>query len=57
VTAQAPDGVVEAVEWAGNSNWVVGVQWHPERMAGDALASALFRELMAAARGAAVRGR
>jgi putative glutamine amidotransferase len=50
ITARAPDGVVEAVEWADNSNWVVGVQWHPERMPEDALAQSLFRELAAAAR-------
>jgi putative glutamine amidotransferase len=50
ITARAPDGVVEAVEWTDNSNWVVGVQWHPERMPGDALAQALFRELVTAAR-------
>jgi len=50
ITAQAPDGVVEAVEWADSSNWVVGVQWHPERMPEDALAQALFRELVAVAR-------
>jgi len=56
VVGRAPDGVVEAVEWTGDSNWVTGVQWHPERMAGDALAQALFRELIAAARGATVRG-
>ncbi|MGH7837356.1 MAG: gamma-glutamyl-gamma-aminobutyrate hydrolase family protein, partial [Candidatus Binataceae bacterium] len=55
VVARAPDGVVEAVEWTGDSNWVTGVQWHPERMNGDALAQMLFRELVAAARGAAVR--
>lgn len=50
ITAQAPDGVVEAVEWTENSNWVVGVQWHPERMPADALAQSLFRDLVAAAR-------
>jgi putative glutamine amidotransferase len=50
VTARAPDGVIEAVEWADGSNWVVGVQWHPERMPEDALAQALFRDLVAAAR-------
>ena len=50
ITARAPDGVVEAVEWADNSNWVVGVQWHPERMTADALAQSLFRELVGAAR-------
>src|SRR6266851_10467222 len=38
VTAHAPDGIVEAVEWTGDSNWVVGVQWHPERMPDDPLA-------------------
>ena len=50
VTARAPDGVIEAVEWTEGSNWVVGVQWHPERMPGDALARALFRDLVLAAR-------
>ncbi|HLW43709.1 MAG TPA: gamma-glutamyl-gamma-aminobutyrate hydrolase family protein, partial [Candidatus Acidoferrales bacterium] len=55
VVGRAPDGVVEAVEWTGDSNWVTGVQWHPERMTGDALAQTLFRELIAAARGATVR--
>jgi putative glutamine amidotransferase len=50
VTARAPDGVVEAVEWTGDANWVLGVQWHPERMATDTLAQFLFRELVQAAR-------
>ncbi len=50
ITVRAPDGVVEAVECADNSNWVVGVQWHPERMPADALAQALFRELVTVAR-------
>jgi len=50
ITAHAPDGVVEAVEWTGVSNWIVGVQWHPERMPKDALAQALFRDLLSAAR-------
>jgi putative glutamine amidotransferase len=50
VTARTEDGVIEAVEWTGDANWVVGVQWHPERMVEtDALAQALFRELVAAA--------
>ncbi len=52
ITAHAPDGVVEAVEWTGDANWVVGVQWHPERMPDDRLAEALFRNLIAATRGA-----
>jgi putative glutamine amidotransferase len=50
VTARAADGVVEAIEWTDNSNWVVGVQWHPERMPGDPLACALFSQLIANAR-------
>jgi putative glutamine amidotransferase len=51
VISRAPDGVIEAVEWTGDSNWVVGVQWHPERMAAtDTLAQSLFRELVQAAR-------
>lgn len=56
ITAHAPDGVVEAVEWTGDSNWVMGVQWHPERMTagGDPLAVALFEALATAARKAAV---
>lgn len=50
VTAHAPDGTIEAVEWTGDSNWVVGVQWHPERMVGDAFSERLFRDFIAAAR-------
>jgi putative glutamine amidotransferase len=50
VVAHAPDGVIEAVEWTGDTNWIVGVQWHPERMvAADELSQSLFRELAAAA--------
>jgi len=52
ITAQASDGIVEAIEWTGDANWVIGVQWHPERMRGDALAARLFSDLVAAARGA-----
>ncbi len=50
VTAHAPDGTIEGVEWTGDSNWVVGVQWHPERMPDDPLAQRLFRQFVAAAR-------
>jgi putative glutamine amidotransferase len=49
VTAHASDGTVEGVEWTGDSNWVVGVQWHPERMPDDVFAERLFREFVAAA--------
>jgi putative glutamine amidotransferase len=50
VVAYAPDGTIEAVEWTGDSNWVVGVQWHPERMPDDPLAQRLFEDFVAAAR-------
>jgi putative glutamine amidotransferase len=95
VTARAPDGVIEAVEWssapiaesssppasespahpggrkqihvpgqhrgaehdagaapraAGAPPWIVGVQWHPERMPTDPLARALFQTLVSEAR-------
>jgi putative glutamine amidotransferase len=50
VAARAPDGVIEAVEWTGDADWVLGVQWHPERMAcTDPLAQSLFRGLVGAA--------
>ena len=56
VTAHSADGLIEGVEWTGDSNWVVGVQWHPERMFGDAFSERLFRDFVAAAaRGAAVQ--
>jgi putative glutamine amidotransferase len=53
VAAVAPDGVIEAVEHEPQKHWVVGVQWHPERMKDDALAAALFRSLVQATRAAA----
>lgn len=49
-TAQAPDGIVEGVEWNGDAQWVVGVQWHPERMTTDAFAARLFKDFIAAVR-------
>jgi putative glutamine amidotransferase len=55
VTAYAPDGVIEAVEWTGDSNWVTGVQWHPERtIEADSLSQSLFSEVVKAARKAPV---
>lgn len=50
VTGRAPDGIIEGIEWTGDSNWVTGVQWHPERMVGDALAERLFLDFLAAVR-------
>jgi putative glutamine amidotransferase len=34
ISAHAPDGVVEAIECTG-PEWVIGVEWHPERMVGS----------------------
>lgn len=47
VTATAPDGVIEAVEWAGSDWWAVGVQWHPEEL--DGRDAALFAAVVEAA--------
>jgi putative glutamine amidotransferase len=58
IVSRAPDGVVEAIEWATEANRVTGVQWHPERTAEmDPFAQALFRDLVTAAatRGAPAR--
>lgn len=50
IAARAKDGIVEGLEWTGDSNWVVGVQWHPERRPlEDAFAKKLFEEFVAAA--------
>jgi len=46
VTATAPDGVIEGVERSGDGNWIVGVQWHPERMVGNAFSERLFGEFL-----------
>jgi putative glutamine amidotransferase len=52
ITCQASDGIVEGVEWTGDANWVIGVQWHPERMRGDGLSDRLFSRLVTATQGA-----
>ena len=49
-SAWSPDGLVEALEDPSRS-FLVGVQWHPERMTGDPLQEGLFGALAAAARG------
>jgi putative glutamine amidotransferase len=48
MTAVAPDGVIEAIEHEPHNHWVVGVQWHPERMVGHSLSASLFRALVEA---------
>jgi putative glutamine amidotransferase len=50
VTALGTDGIIEGVELQSPDDWVVGVQWHPERMPDDAFAQKLFAEFVSAAR-------
>ena len=50
VEGKTEDGLVEAVRYDGDW-WVVGVQWHPERMNGDhQRIFASFRDAMAQSR-------
>jgi putative glutamine amidotransferase len=56
VVARSSDQVVEAVEWTDAGKWVIGVQWHPERLVeNDSFAQALFASLVAAARKSSVQ--
>lgn len=52
VVARSPqDGVIEAVESTSAEHFVLGVQWHPERMwREDAVAREMFRTLVEEAR-------
>jgi putative glutamine amidotransferase len=47
VTATAPDGMVEALEVPGR-RLALGLQWHPERGGGEALADLLVHTAAAA---------
>jgi len=50
VAARAPDGVIEAVEGDFPDHFVVGVQWHPERIwETEPLSARVFQELVRAA--------
>ncbi|MBM3986195.1 MAG: gamma-glutamyl-gamma-aminobutyrate hydrolase family protein, partial [Planctomycetes bacterium] len=53
--AHAPDGVVEALEAPGRP-FLLAVQWHPERLAGEARSPRLFEALVEAARAGRVAG-
>lgn len=45
--ALASDGIVEAVEYEGDTRFTVGVQWHPESMAAtNPVMKRLFREFI-----------
>ncbi|HEY1422973.1 MAG TPA: gamma-glutamyl-gamma-aminobutyrate hydrolase family protein [Candidatus Acidoferrum sp.] len=50
VTARGADGIIEGVELQSPDDWVIGVQWHPERMPEDAFAQRLFEDFVSAAR-------
>jgi putative glutamine amidotransferase len=52
IVARSPqDGVVEAIESTAEDHFVVGVQWHPERMwQGDSVSREIFRGLVEEAR-------
>jgi len=49
VTAGSADGIIEGVELQSPDDWVIGVQWHPERMPGDAFSENLFADFVSAA--------
>ncbi len=46
--AHAPDGLMEAVEGTGG-NYLLAVQWHPEALAADPAAQAIFSDFVHAA--------
>jgi putative glutamine amidotransferase len=50
VARSGTDDVIEAVEGTSMANWVVAVQWHPERMMSDPAQRALFKAFIEAAR-------
>jgi putative glutamine amidotransferase len=50
VTARGTDGIIEGVELESPEDWVIGVQWHPERMPDDPFAQKLFADFVGAAR-------
>jgi putative glutamine amidotransferase len=49
VSARASDGVVEAIEGADPSRYLLGVQWHAEELGNGPAGAPLFRALVAAA--------
>lgn len=49
ITAKSPDGLVEGIE-SPRHRFMIGVQWHPERMPDDTRQRNLFRALVSEAR-------
>jgi putative glutamine amidotransferase len=56
VSATAPDGLIEAVEYEAGDRWLLAVQWHPENLAGDRVSRALFGEFARSVRRRLARG-
>lgn len=50
ISAEAPDGVIEALEGTSPNHFVLAVQWHPERSLEQPASQAIFRALVEAAR-------
>ena len=50
ISAEAPDGVIEALENTSPEHFVLAVQWHPERSLEQPASRAIFRALVEAAR-------
>jgi len=49
ISAQAPDGIIEGVEWKmpQDKSFLIGVQWHPERMdTANALSGRLLKQFI-----------
>jgi putative glutamine amidotransferase len=49
VGARSPDGVIEAVEAREGDRFIVGVQWHPERLIEQEVHLRLFEAFVAEA--------
>ena len=52
IAATGPGGVVEAIEAdsAGQTGWIVGIQWHPELTLNDQVQHKVYKELVDRAR-------
>lgn len=48
VSATAPDGIIEAIEWESDDWFCVGIQWHPHSDTASALDLQVFEEFVAA---------
>ncbi len=52
IAATGPFGIVEAIEAdsAGQTGWIVGIQWHPELKLNDPVQHKVYKELVDRAR-------